>query len=41
MLCNLIPCYRKADSVVGMYDTVAKVFRTNVGTGTFTKGADV
>lgn len=38
---NLIPCYRKADGVIGVYDTVGKQFLTNAGTGTFTKGADV
>lgn len=38
---NLIPCYRIADSVIGMYDIVNDVFYQNAGTGTFTKGADV
>lgn len=38
---NLVPCYRKSDSVIGMYDTVNDVFYTNSGTGTFSKGADV
>lgn len=38
---NAIPCYRKTDGVIGMYDTVTKAFLTNAGTGTFTKGADV
>lgn len=37
---NLIPCYRKSDSVVGLYDLVTKTFYTNSGTGTFSKGAD-
>lgn len=32
---DLVPCYRKSDSVVGMYDTVKNVFYTNAGTGTF------
>lgn len=36
---NFIPCYRKSDSEIGMYDTVSKTFYTNAGTGTFTKGA--
>lgn len=36
---NLIPCYRKADSMIGMYNTVSQTFL--VGTGTLTKGADV
>ena len=38
---HLIPCYRKSDGEIGMYDTVAKTFLTNQGTGTFLKGADV
>lgn len=33
---NLIPCYRKADNVIGMYDTVNNQFYTNAGTGSFT-----
>lgn len=36
-----IPCYRKADNVIGMYDTVSQTFLINAGTGTFTKGSDV
>lgn len=35
------PCYRKADGEIGLYDTVNDVFYTNIGTGTFGKGADV
>lgn len=38
---NLVPCYRKSDGVIGMYDTVTETFFTNAGTGAFTKGADV
>lgn len=38
---NFVPCYRKSDSVIGLYDTVNKVFYTNQGTGTFLKGNDV
>lgn len=38
---NLIPCYRKSDSVIGLYDLVTNTFYTNQGTGTFTKGNDV
>ena len=37
----LVPCYRKSDSTIGMYDTVNGMFYTNAGTGTFDKGADV
>ena len=36
-----IPCYRKSDDVIGLYDLVSKQFYTNQGTGTFTKGPDV
>lgn len=38
---NFIPCYRKSDNEIGMYDTVNKVFYTNQGTGTFLKGNNV
>ena len=38
---NFVPCYRKSDGIVGMYDTVSKTFFTNTGTDAFTKGADV
>ena len=38
---ELIPCYRKSDEEIGMYDTVSKTFFTNSGTGTFLKGVDV
>ena len=34
---ELIPCYRKEDDVVGMYDTVNNVFLTNAGSGEFEK----
>ena len=35
-----IPCYRKSDNEIGMYDLVTNTFFTNAGTGTFNKGAD-
>lgn len=38
---NFIPCYRKADNEIGLYDLVNGVFYTNAGTGTFTKGGNV
>lgn len=41
LTCDLMPCYRKADGVIGMYDRVHGKFYTNAGTGTFVKGADV
>lgn len=41
LICDLIPCYRKSDGVIGMYDVVRKIFLTNAGAGSFAKGADV
>lgn len=38
---EFIPCYRKSDNVIGMYDLVNKSFYTNAGSGTFLKGIDV
>lgn len=38
---DFYPCYRKSDGVIGLYDTVGETFYTNIGTGTFGKGADV
>ena len=38
---NFVPCYRVADGVIGLYDTVGGAFYTNIGTGSFTKGSDV
>ena len=39
--CHLIPCYRKSDNVIGMYDLISKTFKINELSGTFTKGNDV
>ena len=39
-LVDFVPCYRKLDSVIGLYDRVSGTFFTNQGTGTFTKGPD-
>lgn len=36
---DLIPCYRKSDNKIGMYDLVSQTFMPV--TGTWTKGADV
>lgn len=41
MLRSFVPCYRKTDNVVGMYDLVNGVFYTSVGSGAFTAGADI
>ena len=38
---NFIPCYRKSDNVIGMYDLITKTFYENAGTGTFLKGNDI
>ena len=35
---NMIPARRDSDNVLGMYDIVNNVFRTNAGTGTFVAG---
>lgn len=40
-MADFIPCYRKSDGEIGMYDTVSQTFYTNQGTGTFLKGEDV
>jgi len=41
MVRDLVPCYRKSDDEIGMYDRANGVFYTNAGTGTFTKGPNV
>ena len=38
---DYIPCYRKSDNVVGLYDLVENKFYTNNGTGTFLKGNNI
>jgi len=38
---DLVPCYRKSDNEIGLYDIVNNVFYTNAGTGTFIKGPNV
>lgn len=38
---NFIPCYRKSDNVIGMYDLVEEKFYTNQGNGEFLKGRDI
>lgn len=37
---NFIPCYRKADGEIGMYDLISQNFYSNTGTGEFTKGPE-
>lgn len=41
VLRDYIPCYRKADGVIGMYEIMTETFLTNAGSGSFGKGADV
>ena len=41
LLQSFIPCYRKSDGEIGMYDIVTRTFFQNAGTGTLAKGADV
>ncbi|MBR3423660.1 MAG: hypothetical protein IKG80_04140 [Clostridia bacterium] len=36
-----VPCYRKSDNEIGLYDLVTDDFLTNAGTGTFRKGGNV
>ena len=38
---DFVPCYRKSDDVIGMYDLVSNSFFTNAGSGAFEKGDDV
>ena len=38
---DFVPCYRKSDWVIGLYDIVNNTFYTNSGSWTFTKGPNV
>lgn len=38
---DFVPCYRKSDTEIWMYDIVNDTFYTNSWTWTFTKGSDV
>jgi len=38
---DFIPCYRKSDNEIGLYDLVNGQFHTNLGSYSFTKGNDV
>lgn len=38
---DYVPCYRKSDGVIGLYDLVSNTFFINQGSGSFTKGGDV
>ena len=41
LIADFVPCYRKSDGEIGMYDIANNAFYTNDGTGVFEKGADV
>ena len=41
LIAHFVPCYRKADTEIGLYDVVNDKFYTNDGSGSFTKGDDV
>lgn len=41
LICDIVPCYRKSDNEIGIYDLVRKIFLTNVGSGIFTRGLNV
>ncbi len=38
---EFVPCYRKSDTEIGLYDIVRRRFFTNAGSGTFRKGSNV
>lgn len=38
---HYIPCYKKADSEIGVYDLIDGTFLSNAGSGVFEKGEDV
>lgn len=38
---DFVPCYRKSDNEVGLYDLVTQTFFTNQGSGSFTYGTEV
>lgn len=41
LMVDLIPCYRKLDEIIGMYDLVTGNFYTNQGTGVFLRGEEI
>ena len=39
---HLVPCYKKSNNEIGLYDTLNDIFYTNGFSGTpFTKGPDI
>ena len=41
LICDLIPCYRKSDNVIGMYDKARDIFLTDAGDSVFEKGNNI
>lgn len=41
LVADFVPCYKTDTGEIGMYDIVRNAFYGNVGSGSFTKGADV
>ena len=41
VIADFVPCYRKADDEVGMYEVKSGKFYGNNGTGSFTKGIEI
>lgn len=41
LIMNLVPCYRKSDLEIGMYDLCTNTFFTNAGTGSFTRSEKI
>lgn len=41
LIADFVPCYRKSDGEIGVYEVKSGKFYGNVGTGTFTKGNEI
>lgn len=41
LVSDFVPCYRKSDGEIGLYDLVNNNFFSNAGSGTFIKGNDI
>ena len=41
VIADLVPCYRKGDNIVGLYDIRNRIFYTKTSGDSFTKGPDV
>lgn len=38
---HFVPCYRKSDGEIGLYNIITNTFCTKTGSGSFIKGADI